>query len=65
MLASCSNRCRRRSNRQVAKLKARGANVLQHGDDCVVAERQARAAAAQAGGVYISPYNDFEVRRGV
>ena len=41
-----------------------GADVLVHGDDCVVAEQYARAVAAAQGRPYVSPYNDPDVIAG-
>jgi threonine dehydratase len=49
---------------QVAKLRAQGGNVVQFGQDCVDAERQARAVAQQQGSTYISPYNDWHIMAG-
>lgn len=47
---------------KIAKLKEAGAEVVFHGQDCVEAEAEARRVAAQRGGVYVSPYNDMQVR---
>ena len=41
-----------------------GARVRVHGDDCVIAERQARQTAESRGATYISPYNDIDVIAG-
>eukprot|EP00879_Flechtneria_rotunda_P021878 GHRR01023073.1.p1 GENE.GHRR01023073.1~~GHRR01023073.1.p1 ORF type:complete len:253 (+),score=120.28 GHRR01023073.1:93-851(+) len=49
---------------KVAKLKAQGGHVVQYGDDCVLAEYEARRVAAEQGSTYISPYNDWEVMAG-
>jgi threonine dehydratase len=47
-----------------AAIAAHGAEVVVHGDDCVVAEAEARAVAAATGRVYVSPYNDPDVLAG-
>ncbi len=49
---------------KVAAMKRLGAEVRFHGDDCVVAEDQARNYAGLHGIAYISPYNDLEVVAG-
>ncbi|WIA31927.1 hypothetical protein OEZ86_002786 [Tetradesmus obliquus] len=49
---------------KVAKLRAEGGNVVQFGQDCVDAERQARSVAQQQGSTYISPYNDWHIMAG-
>ena len=49
---------------KVEAIKRLGGEVRVHGDDGVVAERQARAYAAEQGLVYVSPYNDLEVVAG-
>ncbi|WIA11794.1 hypothetical protein OEZ85_011886 [Tetradesmus obliquus] len=49
---------------KVAKLRAQGGNVVQFGEDCVDAERQARSVAQQQGSTYISPYNDWHIMAG-
>jgi threonine dehydratase len=49
---------------QVAKLRARGARIILHGADCVLAEAEARRVAAQRGCTYVSPYNDTAVMAG-
>ncbi len=49
---------------KVEKIRALGAQVTPHGDDCVETEAHARAWAAQSGMPYISPYNDAEVVAG-
>lgn len=41
-----------------------GAEVQIHGDDCVLTEVRARAAAESSGRVYVSPYNDPHVVAG-
>lgn len=41
-----------------------GAEVVVHGDDCVVTEQYARSLAARTGRTYISPYNDLAVVAG-
>lgn len=38
--------------------------MVLHGQDCVEAEREGRAAAAASGRVYVSPYNDPAVAGG-
>jgi threonine dehydratase len=48
----------------VAKLRAQGGNVVQLGEDCVDAEREARSVAEQQGSTYISPYNDWDIMAG-
>jgi threonine dehydratase len=45
-------------------IAARGAEVIVHGDDCVVSELAARAAAVQSSRLYVSPYNDAAVIAG-
>lgn len=45
-------------------IAAAGAQVVVHGDDCVLAEAQARAVAAATGRAYVSPYNDPDVLAG-
>lgn len=47
---------------KVSRLVAQGASVVQYGQDCVLAEQQARSVAEQQGLTYVSPYNDWEVR---
>jgi len=42
-------------------LRARGARLVAHGQDCVEAEAAARAHAERSGSTYISPYNDRQV----
>lgn len=46
---------------KVEKLRARGARLVLHGDDCLDAELEARRVAGERGMVYVSPYNDWEV----
>lgn len=46
---------------KLSRLLAQGAKVVQHSDDCAVAEVEARRVADEAGLTYISPYNDWEV----
>lgn len=41
-----------------------GAEVLVHGDDCVVTEQHARQVASSTGRHYVSPYNDPHVIAG-
>lgn len=38
--------------------------MVQFGNDCVDAEREARRVAEQQGSIYISPYNDWQVMAG-
>lgn len=45
-------------------MRARGAEVRLAGDDCVLAERAARAFAEEQGLAYVSPYNDAAVVAG-
>jgi threonine dehydratase len=47
---------------KLSRLLEQGACVVQHGADCVLAEQEARRIAEERGMVYVSPYNDFEVR---
>jgi threonine dehydratase len=47
--------------RAIAEL---GAEVVPHGDDCVVTEQHARAFAAAQDRPYVSPYNDADVVAG-
>lgn len=47
-----------------AAIAAHGAEVVVHGDDCVLAEAQARAVAAATDRAYVSPYNDPDVLAG-
>lgn len=47
---------------KVSRLIEQGAHVVQFGQDCVLAEQEARRVAEQNGQTYISPYNDWEVR---
>ncbi len=49
---------------KVEAIRARGAEVVQHGADCVIAERWARAEAERRGVAYVSPYNDPRVVAG-
>ncbi|MDD8025719.1 MAG: pyridoxal-phosphate dependent enzyme [Acidobacteriota bacterium] len=46
------------------KLRAAGADLVIAGASCEQAERMARAEAAAAGRIYISPYNDLRVVAG-
>ncbi len=46
------------------RIAALGAEVIVHGDDCVLAESHARALAARSGRAYVSPYNDPDVVAG-
>lgn len=45
-------------------IAALGAEVVPHGDDCVVTEQHARAFAAAHDRPYVSPYNDPDVIAG-
>jgi len=49
---------------KVEAIRARGAEVVCHGADCVIAERWARAEAERRGVPYVSPYNDALVVAG-
>jgi threonine dehydratase len=49
---------------KVAAIRALGAEVRQHGDDCLVAEVAARRYAIEQGMSYLSPYNDLRVVAG-
>ena len=49
---------------KVAAIKRLGGEVYVYGDDGVVAERYARAYAAENGLTYVSPYNDLAVVAG-
>jgi hypothetical protein len=50
---------------KVDKLRARGAALALHGDDCLLAETEARRVAGERGMEYVSPYNDWEVGGGL
>jgi hypothetical protein len=52
------------SDCKLEKLRSRGANLRLHGRDSVEAELEALRVAGQQGMVWISPYNDREVRQG-
>ncbi len=43
---------------KVEAIRARGADIVVHGNDCVVAEAWGREEAARRGVPYLSPYND-------
>lgn len=49
---------------KVSGIRAYGAEVLEHGEDCVEAEVYARQLAEERGLTYISPYNDVAVAAG-
>ncbi len=49
---------------KVDAIRAYGAEVLEHGEDCVEAETFARALSEERGLTYISPYNDLLVAAG-
>ncbi|HQV29702.1 MAG TPA: threonine/serine dehydratase [Thermoflexales bacterium] len=49
---------------KVAAMRRLGATVVASGDDSLLSEHAARAAAQTAGRVYISPYNDSRVVAG-
>ncbi len=49
---------------KLARITAAGAEVIEVGGNAIEAERAARLAAADAGGVYVSPYNDPAVVAG-
>lgn len=42
-------------------IQAMGAEVRVHGDDCILAEAEARRASEASGAAYVSPYNDLVV----
>ena len=46
---------------KVQELRERGAQVVQHGNDFVDAEKEAQAVAAARGLTYVSAYNDLQV----
>jgi len=46
---------------KVESIRTFGAEVVRHGDDCVVAEAAARAHAQEHGMAFVSPYNDPEI----
>ena len=46
---------------KVEAIRARGAEVVVHGSDCVIAETWARQEARRRGVPYVSPYNDARV----
>ena len=45
-------------------MRALGAEVRLHGEDCLVAEQAARELAEREGRAYVSPYNDPAVVAG-
>lgn len=45
-------------------IRAAGAEVEEHGDDCVETELFARGVAGESGRAYLSPYNDADVVAG-
>lgn len=49
---------------KLANIERHGGTVVRAGEDCVLAEAEARAFAASEGLVYVSPYNDLEVVAG-
>jgi threonine dehydratase len=49
---------------KVERLRPRAIDLELHGDDCVEAELAAASAAREAGGVWVSPYNDPAVVAG-
>jgi len=49
---------------KIDTLQTYGAEIRIHGDDCIRAEAAGRAAAAERGFTYISPYNDLQVIAG-
>ena len=49
---------------KIAAITDAGTQVQVAGDDCIEAESAARAFAAENGGAYVSPYNDWEVVAG-
>ncbi|KXZ41417.1 hypothetical protein GPECTOR_480g416 [Gonium pectorale] len=52
------------SRKALAKLRSLGGHLVLHGNDCLQSETAAREAAAAAGAVYVSPYNDPWVMAG-
>lgn len=49
---------------KLAKIKTLGGTLVTSNDDCLDAEKKARAAANETGQVFISPYNDLQVIAG-
>jgi threonine dehydratase len=49
------------SSSKIDHLRLYGANIKQYGDDCVLAEAQARKTAEKKGLIYVSPYNDIKI----
>ena len=49
------------SSSKIDHLRLYGANIKQYGDDCVLAEAQARKTAEKKGSIYVSPYNDIKI----
>ena len=45
-------------------MRSLGAEIVQEGDDCVVAEAHGRRLAAERAATYLSPYNDLRVVAG-
>lgn len=49
---------------KVEAIRAYGAQVRTHGDDCILSEAEARRCSEETGAVYVSPYNDAAVLGG-
>jgi len=49
------------SSSKIDQLRLYGANIKLYGDDCVLAEQQARRSAEKKGMIYVSPYNDIKI----
>ncbi len=49
---------------KVEAIRVYGAEILEHGDDCVEAEAFARSLSEKDGLTYVSPYNDVKVAAG-
>ena len=49
------------SSSKIDLLRLYGADINQYGDDCVLAELQAKKTAQEKGLIYVSPYNDIKI----
>lgn len=49
------------SSSKIDLLHQYGSDIRQYGDDCVLAELQARKIAEEKGLTYVSPYNDIKI----
>lgn len=49
---------------KVEAIRVYGAEIIEHGEDCVEAEGFARSLAEEQGLTYVSPYNDVQVAAG-